>query len=130
MRGGTTRRDDGGNWLGVDKKSGFTPRIIGGGVLEAGTATGSETVANAGVSGGGGGATRLDFGWCVSSAEDTAAKTASVIQDIIRGSDGAAFTLGSTAARGERRPDGAASAVERQERVVLDLLILKKLRKR
>ena len=61
MRDGTTGRDDGGNWLGVDKQSGFTPRIIGGGMLEAGTTTGSETVATTGVSGGGG-AARLDTG--------------------------------------------------------------------
>ena len=115
MRGGTTGRDGGGNWLGVDKPSGFTSEIIGGGVLEAGTATDSETVATSGVSGGGG-AARLDTGWCVISAEDTTAETASTIQDIIWGSDGAAFTLGSAAARGERRPGDVASAVERRER--------------
>ena len=129
MRSGTTGRDDEDNWLGVDKPSGFTPEIIRGGVLESGTATGSETVATAGVSGGGG-ATRLDTGLCVSSAEDTAAETASAIQDLIRGSNGAAFTLGSAAARVRRRPDDIASAVERRERVVLDLRILKKLRSR
>ena len=98
-------------------------------MLEAGTATGSETVATAGVSRGGGAARHLTA-WCVISAEDTAAETASAIQDSICGSDGAAFTLGSAAARGERRPDDVASAVERRERVVLDLRILKKLRKR
>ena len=98
-------------------------------MLEAGTATGSETVPTAGVSGGGG-AARLDTAWFVSSAGRTAAKTASAIQDLIWGSDGAAFTLGSAAARGERRPGDVASAVERRERVVLDLRILKKLRKR
>ena len=98
MRGGTTGRDDEGNGLGVDKPSGFIPEIIGGGVLEPGTATGSETVATAGVSGGGG-AARLDTGWCVSSAEHTAAETASAIQYLIWGSDGAAFTLSSAAAR-------------------------------
>ena len=98
-------------------------------MLEAGSATGSKTGATAGVSGGGG-AARLDTGWCVSSAEDAAAETASAIQDLIWGSDGAAFTLASAAARGERRPDDVASAVERRERVVLDRRILKKLRKR
>ena len=108
MRGGTTGRDDGGNWLGVDKPSGFMPKIIGGGVLEAGAATGSETVATAGVSGGGG-AARLDTGWCVSSAEDTAAEIASALQYLIWGSDGGEW---------ERRPDDVASAVERRERVV------------
>ena len=96
-------------------------------MLEAGTATGSKTVATAGVSGGGG-AARLDTGWCVSSAVDAAAETASTIRDLIWGSDGAAFTLASAAARGERRPDDV--AVERRECVVLDRRILEKLRKR
>ena len=39
MRGGTTERGDGGNWLGVVKASEFTPEIIGGRVLEASKAT-------------------------------------------------------------------------------------------
>ena len=78
IRGGTTGRDGGDNWLEVDRPSGFTHKIIGGGVLEASSATGSETVATAGVSGGGG-AARLDTAWCVSSAEHTAAETASAI---------------------------------------------------
>ena len=129
MQGGTTGRNDGGNWLGVDKPSEFTPVIIGGGLLEAGTASASETVATTGVSGGGGAAT-LDTGRCVSSAEGTAAETASAIQYIVWGSDGAAFTIGFAAARGERRSYDVASAVERRERVVLDLRILKKLRNR
>ena len=96
-------------------------------MVDAGLATGSETVATTGVSGGGG-AARLDTGWCVSSAEHTAAETASAIQDLTWGSDGAAFTLGFAGARKERRPGDIASAVERQECVVLDLRILKKLR--
>ena len=98
-------------------------------MLEAGTATGSDKISTVGVSGGGG-AARLDTGWCVSSAEDNTAETASAIQNLIWGFDRAVFTFGSAAARGERREDDIASAVERREHDVLDLRILKKFRKR